>query len=58
MTTNQFVKMMQATLSVVMSQSCSVTIVVITVSFESLCEQIVQICLSPPTICVIERGHN
>ena len=58
MTTNKDVKTMQVTLSVVMSKSCSVTTVVITVSFESLCEQIVHIILSPWTVCVIERGHN
>ena len=41
MTTNQFMKTIQVTLSVTMSQSCSVTTVVITVSIESLCQQIV-----------------
>ena len=38
MTTNQFVKTMRVTLPVVMSQSCSVTTVVITVSLEKPCE--------------------
>lgn len=34
MTTNQFVKTMRVTLSVVMSQSCSLTTVVVTVLLE------------------------
>ena len=58
MTINQVVKTMQVTLSVVMSQSCSVTTVVITGPFESLCEQII-LCMikSMDRVCHRERSQ-